>query len=103
MDVVVLPRGSRRPGRWSGPIVLVIGPTRELVLQIALEAEKFKAAAGIMVGVATRPLPVLCPPQTESVSTSPNKKTTEIVNTWVKIKSIIYIFLSINDVIIPAC
>eukprot|EP00668_Euglena_longa_P032018 GGOE01041300.1.p1 GENE.GGOE01041300.1~~GGOE01041300.1.p1 ORF type:complete len:643 (+),score=228.34 GGOE01041300.1:22-1929(+) len=36
----------------EGPIILVIAPTRELVLQIALELEKFRDAAGINVGMA---------------------------------------------------
>jgi ATP-dependent RNA helicase DDX5/DBP2 len=40
------------PTGSEGPVILVLGPTRELVLQIATEVGKFKACCGIRVGQA---------------------------------------------------
>eukprot|EP00996_Jenningsia_fusiforme_P004414 NODE_522_length_2149_cov_177.967619_g480_i0.p1 GENE.NODE_522_length_2149_cov_177.967619_g480_i0~~NODE_522_length_2149_cov_177.967619_g480_i0.p1 ORF type:complete len:392 (-),score=69.87 NODE_522_length_2149_cov_177.967619_g480_i0:974-2095(-) len=45
-------KAQSRPGSREGPVILVLAPTRELVLQIATELEKFRVATGLRVGMA---------------------------------------------------
>jgi len=52
LPAIVHLNAQPRPTGTEGPVVLVLAPTRELIIQICAELEKYQLAGGLRIGVA---------------------------------------------------